>query len=766
MPTYFKSLPKDLLTLLLQYLPPLEILREFTVPELPELNKFWNDDKFWKDLYRRDISNVLDAKTFNHFPAQGFKGDNIPAPPPCPPLPPKQSVWRAEYASVLLELKHRTVNNRIQLAARLGWDRVIVRNLTMWRQIIRDHANKKLTISEDGRCGDDEYFVDDFEPQNCLNEIKFCCAIALQCAAMNDRLHIVKMMVEDENVDPSVHDSAALVLAANFADDNALEIVKYLVDKGAEITAGSEVAYDIHDLNMDYAKDTEAPLSGALENNNLELYKYIFQETKKQIEAEIRDDKDLPRLPAEKLTSMIKSVFVNYANSKLLEAIHKHDENPETIDIIKYLVEEGGANIKEQVQFHVVEDGIEHNPRDLMHVALENNDTEVTRYLIEKGFNINNMGLDKLAGANNLEFIKELFEKGYNNEFGKCSGLITAANEGHFELVKFLVERGTDINGQPANGHMRSTPLIQACQACRHHAPPESQEIIKYLVEKGASVTYYGNEALINATMTGNLPVIKYLLANGADIKAINAELLIELLDKCSDPTDKKDESILAHDGDYLETFNFVLSQLPNVFNVKKKKKQKLSKINKLFLVAVTKGLIDLVKYCLDHGANLAWDNHKAVRIAAECGSLEILKYLHGKGADIHVSNDQSLRDACQCGHLEVVKYLVENKANLNAYNLGEFYNPLRSAGHNKHVNIVKYLVEQGADVTVLNSKERRKFNIQLNAETKKYEVKTKQQKKKQKQKNKEKAVNEMAETLNKVVNDTENIETNIDELD
>lgn len=83
--------------------------------------------------------------------------------------------------------------------------------------------------------------------------------------------------------------------------------------------------------------------------------------------------------------------------------------------------------------------------------------------------------------------------------------------------------------------------------------------------------------------------------------------------------------------------------------------------------------------------------------IAVDAGNLDIVKYLVEHGADIHIVHDFPLRSASEHGYLDIVKYLVEKGANINDVDL--FTKPLSLAGENGHLDVIKYLVENGADI-------------------------------------------------------------------
>lgn len=94
------------------------------------------------------------------------------------------------------------------------------------------------------------------------------------------------------------------------------------------------------------------------------------------------------------------------------------------------------------------------------------NHLEITKYLIEKGADVNpkdtdtlQLGLTPLLSATTNE-IK-------NDEVKK-------------EIIKLLIDNGADVNAKDRNGY---TPLINACIAIK-----DNFEVVKSLIEKGADV--------------------------------------------------------------------------------------------------------------------------------------------------------------------------------------------------------------------------------------------------------------------------------------
>ena len=84
-----------------------------------------------------------------------------------------------------------------------------------------------------------------------------------------------------------------------------------------------------------------------------------------------------------------------------------------------------------------------------------------------------------------------------------------AIYNGHLNVVKYLVENGTNIHiynnyglrGASKNGHL---------------------DVVKHLVENGANVQVWVDASLRLASINGHLDVVKYLVENGANIQAEN----------------------------------------------------------------------------------------------------------------------------------------------------------------------------------------------------------------------------------------------------
>ena len=119
-----------------------------------------------------------------------------------------------------------------------------------------------------------------------------------------------------------------------------------------------------------------------------------------------------------------------------------------------------------------------------------------------------------------LAVVSYLLEKGSLKDMldveASC-GLHAAAKFGHVEIVKFLVERGADVDQLTYDGpdHNKYTPLHVAAIAGR-------LSVVEYLVAHGATIdiecTGWLRTPLMEAAGYGSLSIVQFLIEKGASI--------------------------------------------------------------------------------------------------------------------------------------------------------------------------------------------------------------------------------------------------------
>jgi hypothetical protein len=109
--------------------------------------------------------------------------------------------------------------------------------------------------------------------------------------------------------------------------------------------------------------------------------------------------------------------------------------------------------------------------------------------------------------------------------------------------------------------------------------------------------------------------------------------------------------------------------------------------------IASSEGRLEVVKYLVEHGADIHSENNHALKWASFYGRLEVVRYLVEHGADIHVDGDTPLLWASSEGNLDTVKYLLEAGADIHT---DDDY-ALEWADRRGHSEVVNYLLEHGA---------------------------------------------------------------------
>ena len=161
------------------------------------------------------------------------------------------------------------------------------------------------------------------------------------------------------------------------------------------------------------------------------------------------------------------------------------------------------------------------------------------KQLIEKGTDIHaehDMALVIAAETGHLNIIKFLLKRGSHIDAQMNAPLRIAASRGHLDVVKFLVENGADVHEindealkfAALNGHLEVVKFLEKCGSKQDNdyllmetAERGKYNIVKYLLEKGTDPNGYNASALKNAIKQGHYNIIELLIEKGADVHLI-----------------------------------------------------------------------------------------------------------------------------------------------------------------------------------------------------------------------------------------------------
>jgi ankyrin repeat protein len=131
-----------------------------------------------------------------------------------------------------------------------------------------------------------------------------------------------------------------------------------------------------------------------------------------------------------------------------------------------------------------------------------------------------------VCALGHIETAKLLLDYGAYHYYEGMSCLATACEYNRFEMVKFLVEKGVDINYVDIEDDLE-TPLIKAVAF-------SDLETVKYLIDKGADYNYKdkkGRNCLVEAFFSDKRDIMKHLIKKvGMDVNftdPLNNSLLI-----------------------------------------------------------------------------------------------------------------------------------------------------------------------------------------------------------------------------------------------
>ncbi len=364
------------------------------------------------------------------------------------------------------------------------------------------------------------------------------------------------------------------------------------------------------------------------------------------------------------------------------------------LEVVKFLLSLG-----------VLDTEAECKHRQALSAAADCRHTEVVKVLVEHGADItyaikycHNPGLSEML-------IRQLAHKDLNH------AAALAAEQCLYSLTKEYLEQGADITAEsrfggkilsrgPEDQYEDSADIWELIisygvdAAMRNNSPlklahkwnNKDFKAAKVLLQHGLDINMMLSDkfyclhprdemnALRYACEDGNLDMIRYLVAHGADVKSHEGWALgdaIEHLDVV--------ELLIELGADVTADSHFAAQSAAWCCSV------------------------EVMKLLLDHGADPFFeDKFLAVQSAAKGGHLEMVQFLAELGADVTADDNQALRKAVWGGHLDVIEYLVsEHDADVTACD----NSAIQVAASRGHLELVKFLVQHGADASANNNK-------------------------------------------------------------
>jgi len=246
--------------------------------------------------------------------------------------------------------------------------------------------------------------------------------------------------------------------------------------------------------------------------------------------------------------------------------------------------------------------------------AVELNNSELVIVLIKAGAKISKAALSTAFNIN-LGIARILIEHGGDIQFDNNTLLRSAVWKNNIESVKLLLESGADV-------HVWNDYVLE------YASEKGYIEIVNLLLRHGEEL--HTSKGLREAVKNGNLDIVKVLIEGGADIHAFKNEAL-RLAIKNNHNTITK---VLVNNGADIHI------------------EEDLG-----FRMAAKEGNFEMVNFFFKSGANIYAGNDYALRWSITNNHVEIVKFLLEVGADVYSSYDSLIEWASKSN--ETIKNVI-----------------------------------------------------------------------------------------------------------
>lgn len=301
-----------------------------------------------------------------------------------------------------------------------------------------------------------------------------------------------------------------------------------------------------------------------------------------------------------------------------------------------------------------------------------------SKFKIYKSLNI----IGKYGSYNILEYMHDYRHLSNTNNIAQVAALY-----GHFRIVKFLLDK------YPYELNLTQL-VISACDN-------GSVKMVKFLIDKGIDINTNGNNCLQHAILSGNTDLLDYLINIGCRLTSLEKFSMKSLVNIYDIDTINHLKNYITFDDSHYINKIIEMSMCCGVIKLVKYFINK-SNLNYQSYVCgiISNGHINIIQYLLSQSKINEQNitsvvNDSIIVMIIENGHIDMLKYLVSLGIDICI--DYALDYAVTSGYIDIVEYLLEVGHNINEF--GDL--PLRSATIANNINMVKYLVNQGANIHI-----------------------------------------------------------------
>ena len=498
----------------------------------------------------------------------------------------------------------------------------------------------------------------------------------LHIAAANGHLNLCKTLIKEYDFDVNMTNNYGWTALHQSAKCCNYELIKLFIDKGTDALLKT--------------KDGENCLQIAAANGCLNLCKTLIE--KHDFDVDMTDNYGWTALHHSAKSGRYKLIkfFIDKGTDILLKT--KNGENCLHIAAVY-----GHLNLcKTLIKKHDFDVNMTNNYGwTALHQSAKNGSYELIKIFIDKGTDILLPTKDgenclHIAAANGrLKLCKTLTEKhdfdvNMTNNYGWIA-LHHSAESGKYELIKFFIDKGTDILFRTKDGGN-----------CLHIAAFYGHlHLCKTLIKKHDfhvdMTNNYGRTALHESAKNGSYELIKFFVDKRSDVlqRRKDVENCLHIaaanghLNLCKTLTEK-------HEFDVNMTNNYGWAVLHH---------------------SARSGSYELIKFFIDKGTDILFKTKKGgncLHIAAANGHLNLCKTLIEEyDFDVHMSNNYgwtALHQSAKYGSYELIKFFIDKGSDV-LVKTKDGENSLQIAAANGHLNLCKTLIEKhGFDVEMADN--------------------------------------------------------------
>ena len=265
--------------------------------------------------------------------------------------------------------------------------------------------------------------------------------------------------------------------------------------------------------------------------------------------------------------------------------------------------------------------------------------------------------LENCARKGKNALIQQMVDDGVDININNSIALKRAVIESHISTVELLIGLGSDVNSEINH------PLSYVCDGRSHE---KNLCMMKILVQAGSDPKANSSEAIFKAVVSGNLVLVEFLVASGANVNDQGGKLVDECIRNGNDKTKASIiRFILKNDFDIEPRKEYILEACCNDNSVEVLDLMLEAGIEFLadddigLRYACMNNKIKIAERLLKLGANPNCSSGAAISIAVRSWKSDMLKLLISYNADARINNSRAIKWAIRSGTDETIDILL-----------------------------------------------------------------------------------------------------------